>query len=74
MRFAAKSPRFMSSEKADLWIGVVLVVLGAAAMMVVCAAAFDGTPGAENFANNAGGIAFRLAAHVGPAMGTLFAN
>jgi NRAMP (natural resistance-associated macrophage protein)-like metal ion transporter len=66
------TPRFMAYAKADLWIGIVLVIVGAIAMMVFCAAAFDGTPEAGNF-TDAGGIAAGLAKHVSPVMGTLFA-
>ena len=39
------TPRFMKYEKADLWIGIVIVVVGAAALMGVTAAAFAGHPG-----------------------------
>ena len=66
------TPRFMAYEKADLWIGIVLVMVGAIAMVVFCAAAFDGTPEAGNF-TDAGGVASGLAKHVSPVMGTLFA-
>src|SRR5215468_1882247 len=34
------TPRFMRYEKADLWIGIVIVVVGAAALMGTTAAAF----------------------------------
>ena len=37
------TPRFIPYEKVDLWIGIVIVVLGAAALMGVTAAAFAGT-------------------------------
>ena len=66
------TPRFMSYEKADLWLGIVLVIVGAVAMMVFCAAAFEGTPEAGNF-TDAAGIAAGLTRHAGPVMGTLFA-
>ena len=39
------TPRFISYEKADLWIGIVLVVVGAVAMMALTAAAFAGHAG-----------------------------
>ena len=39
------TPRFMKYEKADLWIGIAIVVVGAAALMGVTAAAFAGTEG-----------------------------
>jgi Mn2+/Fe2+ NRAMP family transporter len=38
------TPRFIRYEKADLWLGIVLVIVGAVAMMAVTAAAFAGTP------------------------------
>ena len=66
------TPRFMAYEKADLWIGIVMVIVGAVAMMVFCAAAFDGTPEFGKF-TDAGGIAAGLAEHASPVMGTLFA-
>ena len=39
------TPRFIRYEKVDLWIGIVIVVLGAAALMGVTAAAFAGIAG-----------------------------
>ncbi len=66
------TPRFMRYERADLWLGIVLVMIGAIAMMAFSAAAFEGTPEAGNF-TDAGGIAAGLAAHVGPTAGVLFA-
>ncbi|MEU7636250.1 MULTISPECIES: NRAMP family divalent metal transporter [unclassified Streptomyces] len=66
------TPRFMSYEKADLWIGIAIVVLGAAALMGCTAAAFAGTRGAGAFTDTAG-IAHGLAAHAGKLAGVLFA-
>jgi len=66
------TPRFMRYERADLWLGIVLVIIGAIAMMAFSAAAFEGTPEAGNF-TDAGGIAAGLAANVGPTAGVLFA-
>jgi Mn2+/Fe2+ NRAMP family transporter len=66
------TPRFMAYEKADLWIGVVFVMIGAIAMMAFCAAAFSGQPEAGNF-TNAGGVAIGLAKYAGQIPGTLFA-
>jgi len=66
------TPRFMSYEKADLWIGIVFVVIGAVAMMAFCAATFAGQPEAGNF-TDAGGIAHGLAQHVGKLPAALFA-
>ncbi|PNE37708.1 NRAMP family divalent metal transporter [Streptomyces noursei] len=66
------TPRYMGYEKADLWIGIAIVVLGAAALMGCAAAAFAGTSGAGAFTDTAG-IAHGLAAHAGKLAGVLFA-
>jgi Mn2+/Fe2+ NRAMP family transporter len=66
------TPRFIAYERADLWIGIVLVMIGAIALMAFCAYAFDGTPDFGNFID-AGGIATGLGKHVGPVAGVLFA-
>jgi Mn2+/Fe2+ NRAMP family transporter len=66
------TPRFMKYEKADLWIGIVVVVIGAAALMGAVAAAFAGTGGFGRF-TDAAGLAHGLAASSGRAAGVLFA-
>jgi Mn2+/Fe2+ NRAMP family transporter len=66
------TPRFMRYEKADLWIGIVIVVLGAAVLMGVTAAAFAGTPAAGNF-TDAAGLAHGIAAYAGRVAGVVFA-
>jgi NRAMP (natural resistance-associated macrophage protein)-like metal ion transporter len=66
------TPRFMRYEKADLWIGIVVVVIGAAALMGAVAAAFAGTGGFGRFTDTAG-LAHGLAASSGRAAGVLFA-
>jgi Mn2+/Fe2+ NRAMP family transporter len=66
------TPRFMRYEKADLWIGIVIVVVGAAAVIGATAAAFAGTKGAGNF-TDAAGIAHGIAAYAGHAAGVVFA-
>lgn len=66
------TPRFMRYEKADLWIGIVIVVLGAAAVMGTTAVAFAGTKGAGNFSDSAG-LARGVAAYAGHLAGALFA-
>src|SRR6202022_1225987 len=43
------TPRFMRYERADLWIGIVLVMIGAVAMMAFTAAAFAGHEEFGNF-------------------------
>jgi natural resistance-associated macrophage protein len=54
------TPRFMRYERADLWIGIVLVVVGAIAMMAFTAATFAGQPEFGNF-QDAGAVAAPLA-------------
>ena len=66
------TPRFMSYEKVDLWVGIVVVVIGAAAMMAFTAAAFAGTAGLGHF-TDAAGVARGLQAHSGRLAGVLFA-
>ncbi|MFF3517502.1 Nramp family divalent metal transporter [Streptomyces sp. NPDC002573] len=66
------TPRFMRYEKVDLWIGIVIVVIGAAAMMGFTAAAFAGTHGFGQFTDTAG-IAHGLEAKAGKLAGVLFA-
>ncbi len=66
------TPRFMKYEKADLWIGIVIVVLGGAALMGACAAAFAGTGGFGHF-TDAAGLARGLQAYGGRTLGVLFA-
>ena len=66
------TPRFMRYEKADLWIGIAIVVLGAAAVMGVCTAAFAGTKGVGSFTDTAG-LAHGIAAHSGRIAGVVFA-
>lgn len=66
------TPRFISYEKADLWIGIVIVVVGAAAMMAFSTAAFTGRPEFGGF-TDAGGVAVGLSTYVNKAAGVLFA-
>jgi NRAMP (natural resistance-associated macrophage protein)-like metal ion transporter len=66
------TPRFMKYEKADLWIGIAVVVVGAAALMGTTAAAFATTRGAGNFTDTAG-LARGIAAHAGHVAGVVFA-
>jgi NRAMP (natural resistance-associated macrophage protein)-like metal ion transporter len=66
------TPRFMKYEKADLWIGIVIVVTGAAALMGATAAAFAGTRGFGQF-SDAAGLARGLGAYAGRITGVLFA-
>jgi Mn2+/Fe2+ NRAMP family transporter len=66
------TPRFIKYEKTDLWIGIAIVVLGAAAVMGTTAAAFAGRAGAGHFSNSAG-LATGVAAYAGHLAGALFA-
>ncbi|HQT75863.1 MAG: manganese transporter [Rhodospirillales bacterium 20-64-7] len=66
------TPRFIPYEKADLVIGIAIVVIGAVAMMAFTAAAFQGTAGFGNF-TDAGAVATGLEAHAGRAAGVMFA-
>jgi NRAMP (natural resistance-associated macrophage protein)-like metal ion transporter len=66
------TPRFMKYEKADLKIGIVIVVVGGAALMGATAAAFAGTHGFGHF-SDAAGLARGLQAYGGRAAGLLFA-
>jgi Mn2+/Fe2+ NRAMP family transporter len=66
------TPRFIRYEKADLWIGIVIVVVGGAAIMGATTAAFAGTHAFGQF-NNAAGLAAGLQAHAGRVAGVIFA-
>src|SRR5262249_2456997 len=65
------TPRFMRYEKADLWIGIVVVVIGGRPLMGARAAAFAGA-GPGQF-TDAAGLAAGLAAYAGHAAGAIFA-
>ena len=66
------TPRFMRYERADLWIGILLVIVGGVAMMAFAAATFGGRPEFGNF-TDAGGVAAGLEHSVGKVPGVLFA-
>ena len=66
------TPRFIRYEKVDLWIGIVIVVVGAAALMGATAAAFAGSPAAGHF-TDAAGLAHGIAAYAGRVAGVVFA-
>jgi NRAMP (natural resistance-associated macrophage protein)-like metal ion transporter len=66
------TPRFMRYERADLWIGIVLVIIGAVAMMAFTAAAFTGHAEFGNF-EDAGAVAAGLGKYVGHTAGVFFA-
>lgn len=66
------TPRFMKYEKADLWIGIVVVVIGAVAIISLSAAVFAGRPEFGNFTDT-GGVLAGLEQHAGRLPATLFA-
>jgi NRAMP (natural resistance-associated macrophage protein)-like metal ion transporter len=65
------TPRFMRYEKADLWLGIVVVVIGGSALMGATAAAFAGSRHVPF--TDAAGLAAGLSAYAGHAAGALFA-
>ena len=66
------TPRFIHYERADLWIGILFVMIGAVAMMALTAATFAGQPEFGQF-NDAGGVASGLEKYVGYFPAILFA-
>jgi Mn2+/Fe2+ NRAMP family transporter len=66
------TPRWLEYEKADTILGAFVVVIGAACIMMASAAAFSGTPDFGKF-DSALNIAQGMAAHVHPAVGSIFA-
>jgi Mn2+/Fe2+ NRAMP family transporter len=66
------TPRWINYERLDTWIGAVVVVVGAAALLCISAFAFGGTPYEGHF-TDAGGTAEGLRHVIGPAAGALFA-
>ncbi len=66
------TPRWINYERADTFVGSIVVVIAAALLMAVPAAAFAGTPLAGHF-TNALGVANGLEHYVGHGTGTIFA-
>jgi Mn2+/Fe2+ NRAMP family transporter len=69
------TPRFIRYERADLWIGIGIVIIGAAALMgaaTAATAAFAHAPGLGHFTDSAG-LARGLQAYAGRTAGVLFA-
>jgi Mn2+/Fe2+ NRAMP family transporter len=64
------TPRFIRYEKADLWIGIVIVVVGAAALMGTTAVAFAHS--GATFTDSAG-LARGISAYAGHVAGVIFA-
>jgi Mn2+/Fe2+ NRAMP family transporter len=66
------TPRFIKYERIDLWIGIVLVIVGAVAMMAFCAQTFGGKPEFGNFVD-AGAVASGIEKYYGRVPGIMFA-
>ncbi len=66
------TPRFIAYERADLWLGIVLVIVGAVAMIAFTAHLFQGLPEFGQFVD-AGAVAKSLGEHYGRLPGVLFA-
>jgi Mn2+/Fe2+ NRAMP family transporter len=66
------TPRWINYERLDTWIGAIVVVVGATALMVVTAFAFQGTS-YQGQLMNAGQIATALDHVLGSAAGALYA-
>jgi Mn2+/Fe2+ NRAMP family transporter len=66
------TPRWINYERADTMIGAVFVVVGAAALMITAAFAFDGTPRQGHF-EDAHAVAVGLAHTVGRPAAIIFA-
>jgi Mn2+/Fe2+ NRAMP family transporter len=66
------TPRWLDYEKADTIIGAIVVVVGAAAIMMASASAFTGTADFGHF-SDALGVARGLHLHVSPVVGAIFA-
>jgi Mn2+/Fe2+ NRAMP family transporter len=65
------TPRFIRYERLDLWLGIVLVVIGGVAMMGFAAATFAGRPEFGQFAD-AGAVAAGMQKYFGRTPGVLF--
>ena len=66
------TPRWLPYERVDTLIGTLVVIVGAAAVMLACAWAFAGTP-LHGAYQDAGTVATGLRANVSPLAGDLFA-
>jgi Mn2+/Fe2+ NRAMP family transporter len=66
------TPRWIHYERADLAIGIAVVIGGAIALMAVAAFGFAGTPAFGNF-SDAGAVASGLSTYVGHPVAVLFA-
>jgi NRAMP (natural resistance-associated macrophage protein)-like metal ion transporter len=66
------TPRWIHYERADLAIGIAVVIAGAIALMAVAAFGFAGSPDFGNF-SDAGAVASGLSTNVGHPVAVLFA-
>ncbi|HEX2703784.1 MAG TPA: Nramp family divalent metal transporter [Solirubrobacteraceae bacterium] len=66
------TPRWINYERLDTWVGAFIVVIGAAALMSICAFAFQHTQYFGSF-KNAGATASALSSTLGSAAGGFFA-
>ena len=66
------TPRWINYERADTILGSLVTILGAGALMVTCAFAFNHTPLAGHY-RDAAGVASGLGRFLGHGAGTLFA-
>jgi Natural resistance-associated macrophage protein-like len=66
------TPRFIKYGRIDLWLGIIIVIVGAAAMIAFSAAVFAGKPEYGHF-SDAGQVAAGLAGYRGGVWGSLFA-
>jgi NRAMP (natural resistance-associated macrophage protein)-like metal ion transporter len=66
------TPRFIRYERIDLWLGIVLVIVGAVAMIAFTAATFAGHPEFGRFQDTAA-VAEGLRKYVSPLAGAFFA-
>ncbi|WP_047248762.1 Nramp family divalent metal transporter [Chromobacterium subtsugae] len=65
------TPRFIKYERADLWLGIVMVLIGAIAIIAMAAALFAGKPEFGNF-QDAGAVAAGLGKYHSHLAGVLF--
>ncbi|MGB8408206.1 MAG: NRAMP family divalent metal transporter [Mycobacterium sp.] len=66
------TPKWIRYERIDLWIGIVVVMVGAVAIMAAAAFGLAGTDAVGNF-TDAGDVANQLGQHVSHTAGALFA-
>ncbi|RMI28628.1 divalent metal cation transporter [Nocardia stercoris] len=66
------TPRWIRYERIDLWVGIVVVMLGAVAIMAATAFGLGGTAAFGDF-TDAGAVAQALHDHAGGSVGALFA-